>query len=192
MRSAYLLCWGWGQLTYFVEDEASLLTLLKMRSAYLLCWGWGQLTYFVEDEVSLLTFLRMRSAYLLCWGWGQLTLSRMRPAYLLWWGWGQLTLSRMRPAYLLCWEWGQLTYFVEDEASFYHSKYITQIQQQRPESPKSTLTWHACKYKEHKLHQRYILLNWWEFMYLVFTPTPGDTIGDSSLCCCTCVMNLEH
>ena len=32
-----------------------------------------------------------------------------------------------------------------------------QVQQQRPESPIVTLTWHACKYKVHKLHQRYIL-----------------------------------
>ena len=40
------------------------------------------------------------------------------------------------------------------------SKYVTQVQQQRPESPTVTtvtLTWHACKYKVHKLHQRYIL-----------------------------------
>ena len=37
------------------------------------------------------------------------------------------------------------------------SKYITQVQQQRPESPTVTLTWHTCKYKVHKLHQRYIL-----------------------------------
>ena len=28
--------------------------------------------------------------------------------------------------------------------------------QQRPESPTVTLTWHACRYKVHKLHQRYI------------------------------------
>ena len=26
------------------------------------------------------------------------------------------------------------------------SKYVTQVQQQRPESPTVTLTWHACKY----------------------------------------------
>ena len=32
------------------------------------------------------------------------------------------------------------------------SKYVTQVQQQRPESPTVTLTWHACKYKVHKLH----------------------------------------
>ena len=32
-----------------------------------------------------------------------------------------------------------------------------QTQQQRPESPTLTLTWHVCKYKVHKLHQRYIL-----------------------------------
>ena len=36
------------------------------------------------------------------------------------------------------------------------SKYIPQVQQQRPELPTVTLTWHACKYKVHKLHQRYI------------------------------------
>ena len=34
------------------------------------------------------------------------------------------------------------------------SKYATQVQQ-RPESPTVTLTWHVCKYKVHKLHQRY-------------------------------------
>ena len=40
----------------------------------------------------------------------------------------------------------------------WRSIYITQfIQQQRPEPPTVTLTWHACKYKVHKLHQRYIL-----------------------------------
>ena len=37
------------------------------------------------------------------------------------------------------------------------SKYLTQVQQQKPESPTVTLTWHACKYKAHELHQRYIL-----------------------------------
>ena len=36
------------------------------------------------------------------------------------------------------------------------SKYVTQVQQQRPESPKVTHTWQACKYKVHKLHQRYV------------------------------------
>ena len=38
----------------------------------------------------------------------------------------------------------------------WHSKYITQVQQQRPKSPTVILTRHACKYKVHKLHQRYI------------------------------------
>ena len=33
------------------------------------------------------------------------------------------------------------------------SKDVTQTQQQRPESPMVTVTWHACKYKVHKLHQ---------------------------------------
>ena len=37
------------------------------------------------------------------------------------------------------------------------SKYVAQVLQQRPESPTVTLTWHACKYKVYKLHQRYIL-----------------------------------
>ena len=31
------------------------------------------------------------------------------------------------------------------------------MQQQRPELPMAMLTWHACIYKGHKLHQRYIL-----------------------------------
>ena len=39
----------------------------------------------------------------------------------------------------------------------WRSKDVTQTQQQRPESPAVTLTWHACKYKVHKLHQRYFL-----------------------------------
>ena len=38
------------------------------------------------------------------------------------------------------------------------SEYATQVQQQRSKSPTVTLTWHACKYKVHKLHQRYILI----------------------------------
>ena len=65
------------------------------------------------------------------------------------------------------------------------SKYVTQVQQ-RAESPKVTLTWHACKYKVHQLHQRYILFTpvqmylledvpLVEFMCLVFTRTPGDS-----------------
>ena len=63
-------------------------------------------------------------------------------------------------------------------------------QQQRPESPTVTRTWHASKYKVHKLcllvefmylvftrmpgksHHRWPLV---EFMYLVFTPMPGES-----------------
>ena len=37
-------------------------------------------------------------------------------------------------------------------------KYITQVQQQTPESPTVPLTWHACKYKVHKLHHRCIII----------------------------------
>ena len=52
-----------------------------------------------------------------------------------------------------------------------------QVQQQSSEWPTVTLTWHACKYKVHKLHHRYIL---WdvplvEFMYFVFTRMPGES-----------------
>ena len=43
----------------------------------------------------------------------------------------------------------------------WHSKYVTQVQQQRPESPMVTLTWHACEYKAHKLHQRYLCYIFW-------------------------------
>ena len=32
-----------------------------------------------------------------------------------------------------------------------HSKDVTEAQQQRPESPTVTLSWHACKYKVHTL-----------------------------------------
>ena len=39
------------------------------------------------------------------------------------------------------------------------SKNVTQTQQQRPESPTVTRTWHASKYKVRKLHQRDNL--WW-------------------------------
>ena len=35
-------------------------------------------------------------------------------------------------------------------------KYVRQVHQ-RPEPPTVTLTWHACKYKVARLHQRYIL-----------------------------------
>ena len=58
------------------------------------------------------------------------------------------------------------------------------------QSPTVTLTWHACKYKVHKLHQKYIIEDYLhkhhqrynlddvprvEFMYLVFTPVPGES-----------------
>ena len=32
-----------------------------------------------------------------------------------------------------------------------------------------------------------------EFMYLVFTRMPGESyVGDSGLCCCTCVTDFER
>ena len=39
----------------------------------------------------------------------------------------------------------------------WRSKDVTQSQQQWPQLPTVTLTLHACKYKVHKLYQRYIL-----------------------------------
>ena len=53
----------------------------------------------------------------------------------------------------------------------YHSEYVTQEQQQRPQSPTVTLTWHACKYKVHKPEDVPLV----EFMYLVFTCMPGES-----------------
>ena len=38
-----------------------------------------------------------------------------------------------------------------------HSKSIAQVQQQRPESPMVTLTWHVCKYTVQKPPEGYIL-----------------------------------
>ena len=40
------------------------------------------------------------------------------------------------------------------------SKYVTQAQQQRPQSLPATLTRHACQYKVHKLHQRGTSSSW--------------------------------
>ena len=42
------------------------------------------------------------------------------------------------------------------------SKYITQVQQQRPQSPTVTLIWHSCKYNVPSLHQRDILIYSWD------------------------------
>ena len=38
------------------------------------------------------------------------------------------------------------------------AKDVTRTEQQRPESPTVSLTWHSSKYKVHKLDPRYILL----------------------------------
>ena len=40
------------------------------------------------------------------------------------------------------------------------SKYVKQAQQERPQSLPVTLTWHACQYKVHKLHQRGTSSSW--------------------------------
>ena len=46
------------------------------------------------------------------------------------------------------------------------------------ESLTAAHTWHACKYKVHKLHQRYSLKSYRSYWV---------TVGNSGLCCCTCV-----
>ena len=55
-----------------------------------------------------------------------------------------------------------------------------------------TLTWHACKYKVHKLHQRCILCTsdvpLVEFLYACQVRV---IVGDSGLCC-ACVTSFEH
>ena len=67
----------------------------------------------------------------------------------------------------------------------WRSKYVTQVQQQRPESPTLSLTWRACKYRVHtSLHFKMYL--WWslcslwavplvEIMHLVFPRMPGES-----------------
>ena len=67
---------------------------------------------------------------------------------------------------------------------------------QRPESPTVTLTWHVCKYRVHKLHQRFVLKSdvpLVEFMRLVFTCMPGESYRrrlGSLLCLCDVVQAL--
>ena len=77
-----------------------------------------------------------------------------------------------------------------------------QAQQQRPESPKVTLTWHAvhklhqrysltwhsCKYKVHKLQQRYVLCTSGGVYVPVFTRMPGESYRRRfrSLLLCLC------
>jgi len=60
-----------------------------------------------------------------------------------------------------------------------HWKCVIQILQQRPESPTLTLTWHACKYKGHKLHQiermRIRGCTSGGVLYLVFARMPGES-----------------
>ena len=74
------------------------------------------------------------------------------------------------------------------------SKYATPVQQQRPELPTVTLTWHACKYKVHKLFSFFSFLlilrmyPWWSLCILyLHACLVRVTTGDSDVCCCTCV-----
>ena len=71
------------------------------------------------------------------------------------------------------------------------SKYVTQIQQQRPESPTVTRTWHACKYKIHKLHQRYILCYRRWLRYLLYLCYVFRALITSLVCWfCTSALGL--
>ena len=99
------------------------------------------------------------------------------------------------------------------------SEVITQTQQQRPESPAVTLTWHVCKFctrdinltrgtssikkkKKKKKSWCSLVISFKKhfedvplirFMYLVFTRMPGESyVDDSGLCCCACVMIWPH
>ena len=56
-------------------------------------------------------------------------------------------------------------------------------QQQKPEWPTVTLTWHASKYKVHILHQRYILC--------LLACQVRVTVGHSGLSC-VCVTSFER
>ena len=60
-----------------------------------------------------------------------------------------------------------------------HSKYATQVQQQRPESPSVTLIWHAYKYKVHKVHQRYIFKK--GCPPVAYIPYISGTLGDTDV-----------
>ena len=84
-----------------------------------------------------------------------------------------------------------------------------------------TLNWYVCKYRVHKLHQRYIhsfsrictsggvyvpgmwinkgyinflrMYLWWSLCPLYLHTCQGRvTVGNSGLCCCICVMYLQH
>ena len=71
------------------------------------------------------------------------------------------------------------------------SKYVTQVQQQRPESSAVTLIWHACKYEVHKLHLK-MYLRWSLCTLYLHACQARVTVGDSGLCCCTCVTYSER
>ena len=84
----------------------------------------------------------------------------------------------------------------------------------QPESPTVTLTWHACKYKVHKLHQRYILRSnrktwsckrwggisggalgmylWWSLCTLYLHACQVRVAEGNSGLCCICVTYFER
>ena len=62
--------------------------------------------------------------------------------------------------------------------------------QQRPESPTVTLTWHASKYRVHKLLLRYIF--WWSLCtFCLLACQVRVTVGGSGLCCAS-VTSFKH
>ena len=69
-------------------------------------------------------------------------------------------------------------------------KDVAQTQQQRPELPMVTFTWHARKYREHIRYYRMYL--WWSLRTLHLPACQVRvTIGNSGLCCRVCVTSFE-
>ena len=61
------------------------------------------------------------------------------------------------------------------------STYVTPVQQQKPELPTVTLTWHACKYKVRKLLQRHILGLGALFCFWFFLKLPTPSVFEGQL-----------
>ena len=85
------------------------------------------------------------------------------------------------------------SYRINTKGVNYRSKDVTQVQQQRPESPSLTLTWHTCytsyinstRDTSSAVHQHVPVV---EYMYLVFTRMPGESYRRRlrSLLLCLC------
>ena len=72
-----------------------------------------------------------------------------------------------------------------------HSKDITQTQQQGPELPTVTLTWHASTYKVYKHPQMHVPLVQFTYTLYLFACQVRVTVGGLGLCCCVCVTSFK-